>query len=68
MTIKELYGICDNFNERTLFTIREGYLEKPVVTDETFIELHPKFWNVPITGFRVNDLRSATIYISSSPL
>ena len=61
MTVKELYGICDNLNQYTLFTIRVGYPDKPIEIDVTYVALY-NYWETPVKGFMVSG-RTCTIYI-----
>lgn len=62
MTVKQLYGLCDNLDHNTRFTIRAGYLEKAIEVDVPYIEL-VYYWDKPIKGFKVDDLRHCTIYM-----
>lgn len=61
MTVKDLYSMCDNLNQLTLFEIRTGYPDRPIEIDATYVELD-KYWETRVKGFMVGG-RTCTIYI-----
>lgn len=61
MTIKELYGLCDNLGPSTLFEIRTGYPDKPTLIDASYMDLG-EYYETPVKGFMLSG-RTCTIYI-----